>query len=138
MIIPLVLFIIFTGLALLHFYWAAGGLWGLDAALPTNNEGERLLDPGPHACIIVGLGLSIFALFYLIKTDLISTPLPTWLLNYTGWIIPSILLLRSNGDGIMVCFFKNIKDTHFAKMDTRYFSPLCLFLAVAGYAIQLY
>jgi len=138
MLLSLLLFIIFTLIALLHFYWAVGGKWGLDATLPTNSQGERLLSPGPFACTVVGLGLSTFAFIYLEKSELISNSLPEWLLFYSGWIIPSIFLLRAIGDGKMVGFFKRIKDTHFAKMDTRYFSPFCLFLALSGFAIQLY
>lgn len=138
MILPIFLAIIFLLLALLHFYWAAEGKWGLDAALPTNENGKRMLNPGPLACTVVGIGLSAFAGFYLVKAGLLSLALPDWLLYYSGWIIPSIFFLRAIGDRKTVGFFKTIKNTYFAKMDTRYFAPLCLLLAIAGYSIQVF
>ena len=130
------LFSIFLILAILHFYWAAGGKWGLNAALPANEQGKPVLTPGPLACMVVGIGLSAFAVFYLIKSGTLQLPLPNWLLQSAGWIIPSVFLLRAIGDRKFVGFFKTIKDTEFGRMDTKFFAPLCLFLAVTGYLIQ--
>jgi len=48
-------------LALIHFYWALGGKFGLDKALPTDTEGNRLLNPSKIVTFVVGLILLGFS-----------------------------------------------------------------------------
>ena len=48
-------------LALIHFYWALGGKFGLDKALPTDTEGNRLLNPSKIMTFVVGLILLGFS-----------------------------------------------------------------------------
>jgi len=48
----------------------------------------------------------------------------------------SIFLLRAIGDFNYVGFFKKIKDTNFGKMDSKYYSPLCLVIAIMGFAVK--
>jgi hypothetical protein len=126
------------GLALIHFNWVLGGKWGFEAALPTNEAGKRVLNPKKLDSLIVALCLAFFGAFYLFQGVFTEFQIPIWLTTYGGWIIPVIFLFRAVGDFVYVGFFKTIKTTPFAKMDTELFSPLCLFLALAGFAIQLF
>ncbi len=137
-ILGLIESVIFFILAGIHFNWVLGGAWGFEAALPTNAEGKRVLNPKKLDSFIVGLGLLSFGLFFLIKTGLVSIGLPKWLLNYGTLIIAAIFLLRAIGDFKYIGFFKKIKNTKFAKADNNYFSPLCLFLAVIAVLIQIF
>ncbi len=132
------LIIIFVVLSVVHFYWAFGGKWGIDSALPTNEDGVRVLNPRAIESAIVGVGLLLFAIFYLVRTGVLSITLPSWLILYAGWILPSIFLLRVIGDFKYVGLFKKLKSTKFAKKDTRYFIPLCAFLAAAAFLVQKY
>tara|TARA_R110000796_G_scaffold252627_1_gene388953 strand:- start:34975 stop:35406 length:432 start_codon:yes stop_codon:yes gene_type:complete len=136
-ILSLLLSITLIALGLIHFNWVLGGKWGFEAALPTNENGKRVLNPKKIDSLIVGLGLSAFGAFYLFQAIITAIEMPYWLSTYGGWVIPSIFLLRAVGDFKYVGFFKEIKSTPFAKMDIKLFSPLCLFMALAGYAIQL-
>ncbi|AUS05183.1 DUF3995 domain-containing protein [Pseudotamlana carrageenivorans] len=138
MIIPLFLSAIFLILALIHFNWIFGGTFGLNASLPTNLEGKRVLNPKPLETVIVGLDLSFFSLFYILQSGLITFTLPHWVISVGGWLIPSIFLLRAIGEFKYVGFFKRIKHTAFGKMDTKLFSPLCLVIAIMGFLVQLY
>lgn len=130
--------IVFLMLSATHFYWAFGGKWGIDSVLPSNDVGAKVLKTNALATIIVGVGLLSFALFYLVKTGFLSINLPSWLLLYAGWILPLIFLFRVVGDFKYVGLFKKIKTTKFAISDTKYFIPICSFLAVAGFIIQTY
>ena len=47
--------IILFAIALIHFYWAVGGDWGIDKALPTDSKGNRLLNPPQPLSALVGL-----------------------------------------------------------------------------------
>ena len=133
-----ILAVIFLFLSGIHFYWAFGGKWGIDAAIPTNDKNIQALKPPTIATIVVGVGLLFFSLFYMARIEVFTAKLPSWLPLYAGWILPSIFLLRVIGDFKYVGLFKKIKLTKFAKSDTKYFIPLCAFLAVAGFIVQMY
>ena len=136
-ILSILLSIIFTILSIIHFNWAIGGTYGFDIALPTTESGTRVLNPGRISCTIVGIGLSTFALLYLIKAGMIEINIPSIILKITGWVIPSIFLIRAIGDFNYVGFFKKLKNTTFGKMDSKLYSPLCFFISVIGIVINL-
>lgn len=127
----LLLAIIFAGLSLIHFYWALGGSWGLAGVLPTNEQGSRVLAPGAIGSAVVGAGLLLFSLFYLLGNSP-KTKLPPLAKTIAAWVIPLIFVLRAIGDFQYVGFFKQITGTQFAQLDTLYFSPLCLFIGLTG------
>lgn len=137
MVLPLLLSLLFFILSGIHLNWAIGGTFGFAAALPTKESGERVLNPKKIDSTIVGSGLMAFSFFYLLKSGLIDLNQPDWILSYGGWIIPAIFILRAIGDFNYVGFFKKIKNTDFGKLDTRFFSPLCLAIAIIGIVIQL-
>ena len=53
--LSLILVIIFFILSIIHFNWVRGGTWGFDNALPTNENGERILNPRKIDSLIVNL-----------------------------------------------------------------------------------
>lgn len=136
-ILTIILFIIFLILAVIHFIWAFGAKWGFDYALPTNEKGEMMINPKKSDCIIVGLGLSAFALFYLVQSNIIFLELPYGIFSIGGWIIPSIFNIRAIGDFKYIGFFKKIRYTNFGRMDTKCYSPLCLMIGTMGVIIQV-
>jgi hypothetical protein len=136
MILSILLCIIFTALGLIHFNWVIGGKFGLEKSLPTNENGKKILNPKKIYIAIVGIGLTMFGLFYLTKSGLLQFDTPTWMIKYTGWIIPIIFLLRAIGDFKYAGFFKRIKNTEFGKWDSKLFTPLCLFIGICGVLIQ--
>lgn len=76
MIISLVLFLIFTVLSAIHFYWGFGGKWGSHAVVPTKENGVPVFIPRKVSTFVVAIGLLCFGLFYLIKYDFIELRLP--------------------------------------------------------------
>lgn len=128
---------IFILLSALHFCWAAGSSWGIDGAIPKTPDGEWVMQPKKMDSAIVGLGLLLFAVFYLIQADYIMMNLPSWAVKIAGWLIPSIFFLRAIGDFKYVGFFKRIKTTDFARNDTNFYSPLCLTIAAIGFIIEI-
>lgn len=137
MILSILLGIIFIGLGIIHFNWVIGGKFGFSESLPTKENGERVLNPKKMDSAIVGIGLTVFGIFYFLKSGLVELNSPEWIMKYGSWIIPSIFLLRAIGEFKYVGFFKNVKKTDFAKWDTKLFSPLCLAIAIIGITIQL-
>lgn len=132
MILSVLLSLILIGLGMIHFNWAFGGQFGFSNALPTKISGERILNPKKIDCFIVGVVLTLFGIFYIFKSGLIEYQLPEWILKYVGWLIPIIFILRAVGEFRYVGFFKSIKTTNFGKLDTKFYSPLCLVVGIMG------
>ncbi|RAI90012.1 DUF3995 domain-containing protein [Algoriphagus yeomjeoni] len=134
-IVAILLIVIFSVLALIHFYWAIGGQWGFESVLPTNEQGQQMLSPKTLDSIIVGSGLTLFAAFYWLTFISVNRKLPFWVRIIGLWVIPLIFGLRALGDFKYIGFFKQIKSTEFAKSDTWFFSPLCLIIAILGFVL---
>ena len=127
---------IFTIISGFHFYWAMGADTGKDVVLPSNIEGFKALTPSKVMTFIVAFVFLSFAIFYLIKANLINFQLPNLINNYGLFALAIILVIRAIGDFKYVGFFKTIKNTSFANYDSTYYSPLCLFLGLNTLLIQ--
>ncbi|WP_194766205.1 DUF3995 domain-containing protein [Tamlana sp. I1] len=137
MILSLFLSIVFIGLGLIHFNWFFGGKFGFAEALPTKETGERVLNPKKIDSAIVAIGLTLFGMFYILKSGLVPWQLPQGIIKYASWIIPLIFILRALGEFKYVGFFKTVKNTTFAKYDTKFYSPLCAIIGLTGIVIAL-
>ncbi len=131
--IALLLSLIFLALTILHLAWATGSTFGLAVALPTDESGVRVLNPGKVDCIVVALGLVSFSLFYLLRSGLVGFALPALLIAIASWLIPSIFMLRAIGDFRYVGLFKKVRQTPFGRMDTRFYVPLCVLIGAIGF-----
>lgn len=120
-----------------HVYWLVGGTWGLDRVFPTKGNEPTTFSIPKFATLIVALGLFLFGGLYLLKSGLVAVQVPSWV-SYAYWFIPAIFMVRAIGEFKYVGFFKKIKDTKFAKADTKLFAPLCLGIGVIGIVIQLW
>ena len=106
--------------ALLHFYWAVGGKFGLDYALPTDAKGNRLLNPSTFMTYVVGFILLVFAyVAYRLHVGDEST-----VIVYAGYGLSLLFFLRTVGDFNLVGLFKKVKNTEFSKYDTWVYIPL--------------
>ena len=122
---------------LFHFYWAFGGKFGLDRAIPTK-DGKPLLNPGKFLTIIVGLIILGFALVsYILNFENSSSVTYFTKISYAGWFLSGVFLIRSIGDFHTVGLFKKIKSSKFAEFDTKYFVPLTLFWSIS-FALTAY
>ena len=135
---PLLNTLILLAISGIHFFWAFGGRWGADAALPTSQDGKKALNPDIFATLIVAFGILAMALLHLEKVQMLSLPIPAWINTYGLKIIAGIFLLRAIGDFRYVGFFKKIKNTKFANLDTKYYSPLCLILSINAFITAFY
>ncbi len=120
---------IFVMLSVFHFYWAMGGAFGFDDALPQHHSGKVIRYPSKLVTFIVGLLLLGVALFFLVEMSLIHINLPTWISKYLPPLIAFLFLIRAIGDFNYVGYFKKIRDTNFSRKDTRLYSPLCLLIS---------
>lgn len=131
--IAIILFLVFLFLSSIHFYWAFGGQWGKDAAVPTKDSNIKVFEPGLLSTLIVAIGLLFFGLIVLKAAkefNLSPFHWPALLSKYGPWTIAGIFSIRAIGDFKYVGFFKKHRHTKFAKNDTKYYSPLCLIIGI--------
>ena len=137
MTLSILLSLILITLGVIHFNWVIGGTFGFATSLPTKESGERVLNPKKIDSAIVGIVLILFGFFYVLTSGLIDYDLPEWIVKYGGWIISIIFILRAVGEFKYIGFFKSVKKTDFGKLDTKFFSPLCLLIGICGIVIEL-
>ncbi len=109
--------LVFSYLGGMHLYWAIGGQWATEAVIPTKVDGSRTFEPGKIGTLLVAICL-FFAAYIAVA-------------NRWSWLylaIGVVFGMRAIGDFNYVGLFKKIKTTHFGKMDSRYFVPLCLYI----------
>jgi len=124
---------IFIVLGMWHFYMAFAGHSGESAAVPSR-DGKPTFVPSRRATISVGIVLLLFAVLVACTSGILSSGLPARLLIWMSYALAVGLLARAVGDLNYVGFFKRVRGTKFARMDSLLYSPLCLALA-AGVAI---
>jgi hypothetical protein len=125
---------IFVGLSMLHVFWALGRRQPSGAVIPTQ-AGRPLFTPTPTTTLLVALALLICAVLVLGTLGLGRFGLPAWLFRFGTFGVGAAFLLRAIGEFHYVGFFKTVRDTAFARNDSRLYSPLCLAIAVCCAAI---
>lgn len=135
-VIAILLLAFFLTTALLHFYWAMGGGSGLGATVP-HVEGEPLFTPSKLSTIAVGIVLLGMGAMVLWRIDAIALPFPRVWSTVGTSLIATAFTLRAVGEFKYVGFFKRVRDTKFARMDTQLYSPLCLGVAIGLWLLVL-
>lgn len=132
---------LFLALALVHLYWAAGGQWGSEAAIPKlpagrgtqTNSGAIMTNafsPRPAMTLAVACGLAVIALLVALRAGLLGVPVSHWALQWSIGALAVVMLARAVGDFRLVGFFKTVTGSQFARMDSLYYSPLCVLLGL--------
>lgn len=120
---------VFLALSGLHVYWALGGKTPGGAFIP-EVAGRRAFTPGRGARLAVAVALSVAALLVLARSGLLPG-LPAAPVAWACGLLGAAFVLRAIGEFRLVGFFKTVRGTEFASMDTWVYSPLCLVLGVA-------
>jgi hypothetical protein len=123
-------------ISFLHYYWAAGGAWRRNTAIPITQEENKVFKPGKFATSVVATGLFVFAFLTLSSTGLFNPIISPYLSFYGNLAIGIIFFLRAIGDGKYVGVLKKIKTTSFARNDTKLYTPICLIIAVIAFSIS--
>ena len=124
---------VFILLALVHLYWALGGRIGKLAAVPHVGDRPAFI-PSAVSTLAVAFGLAVCALLVAASGGLVVSSVPARWVTWLAVALAVALLARAVGDFRMVGFFKRIRGTRFARLDSTAYSPLCLALSIAiGY-----
>jgi len=80
--------------------------------------------------VAVGLVLLLCACLVAATAGLVNVGIPARVLSWISYALAAGLLARAVGEFKYLGFFKRVRDSPFAKLDTLLYSPLCLLLAV--------
>ena len=127
--------IILVFLGGLHFYWAIFGIKDITAVVPIKSNSKKVVTPGKPVTIMVGLVLLSFGYIVL---DSIVTFLNWSIFYYLRLAISILFIIRAIGDFKYLGFFKTQKNSKFARNDSNYYSPLCLFIGLSIGIIALW
>jgi hypothetical protein len=127
-------------ISLLHFYWAAGGTGGLQAALPQKANGEPVIvfPRGWKATvptILVAVSLLFMAVITLEARGILA--IMGSQAKLLAQVAAIVFAIRIIGDFRYVGLFKKVKHTVFSKWDNLLFIPLCLYLSISLIIISL-
>lgn len=124
-------------IALLHVFWAFGGRWGASAAIPEIPGQGPAFRPGVLATLAVAAALTAAAYLVLARLEVFPRAWPRSLETGLLFAGAAVFALRAMGEFRYVGFFARVRDTRFAQMDRRLYSPLCLGLALMFGALAL-
>ncbi len=138
-LLAFLLVVIFSLLALVHVYWACGGQKGASIAVPERPSRsdsltmEKAFQPGKAGTLAVALVLFAIAAMVAMRSGIIGIAIGhvgSILLRAALRLVAVAMLLRAIGEFRLVGFFKKIRNTRFARMDTLLYSPLCCALGL--------
>lgn len=124
---------IFALIALVHVYWGLGGQWATVAAVPqVPVEGGAQLrpafKPSGWLTLLVAFGLLLIAALVCLRVGWWVPEVPHPSLQWVISAIAMLMFARAIGDSNLVGFFKQVKGSQFAGLDTWVYSPLCVVL----------
>jgi hypothetical protein len=133
LVIAQIVCLAFAVIAAGHFYMALAPLSGTGGAVPSV-EGKPLFVPSRAATIAVGVVLLLFAGLVAATAGIVAVGLSLAVLSWLSYALAVGLLARAVGEFRYVGFFKRVRGSRFATLDTWIYSPLCVLLA-AGVAL---
>jgi hypothetical protein len=136
-ILAMTVSLVFVALALWHFRMALRPTAAKSATVPSVG-GKPLFVPSVGATVAVGLVLLLFACLMAATAGLVEIGIPARVLSWSSYALAAGLLARAVGEFKYVGFFKRVRDSQFAKLDTLFYSPLCLLLAVGVAVVALH
>jgi len=125
---------IVAALGLLHFYWALGGRAGKSAAVPEAN-GQHAFVPSRVQTLAVAIALLFAATVIAVAGGLFGVGGFGVVFRILAFGLSATFVARAVGDFRLVGFFKRVRGTQFARLDTIAYSPLCLALGLTVFYI---
>ncbi|MGE6588027.1 DUF3995 domain-containing protein [Bacillus mycoides] len=128
----LLLIVVAVGLlwciSFLHIYWAFGGRWGSAAVIPVK-EGEHkpAFTPRIWGTLFVAILILLASVIIVVQVGYLQGFEANSLSKIGSIVCALVFIVRAIGDFKFVGFFKKNKHSQFARYDTWFYSPLCLF-----------
>lgn len=119
--------------SVLHFYWAAGGMWPArdeQSLARTVIGGNGIAGmPDRRLTIAVASCIGLAAVWPMLWLGWIATPAPDWLLT-AGMAVLCVVFIARGIAGFIPAVKKMNSEEPFATLNARYFSPLIVLLGL--------
>jgi len=125
---------VFFALALVHVYWAFGGRALKAAAIP-HVEDKRAFNPSKLGTLAVAFALGAAAALIALDAGMLTLPVPRSFVGTVVFVMAFVFFARAIGDFRLVGFFKRIRGSAFARLDTLVYAPLCLIIAASVFYV---
>jgi hypothetical protein len=135
--LAVVVCLVFFVLGLWHFYMAFVGVAGESGAVPSL-DGKPLFVPSTKSTVAVGIVLVLFAVLVAATSGMLSLGVRPRVLSWLSYALALGLFARAVGEFKYVGFFKRVRGSRFATMDTLLYSPLCLLLSAGVAAVAIH
>jgi len=135
-LIALIVTGVFVALSAVHVYWALGGPTGKVAAVPELDNRPAFLPSAPST-FAVAVALALCAVLVAASAGLIVSKIPALWVTWLAYLLASALIARAVGDFRLVGFFKRVRGTRFARLDSALYAPLCLVLGAAVFYVAV-
>ncbi|WBF54835.1 DUF3995 domain-containing protein [Lysinibacillus sp. JK80] len=117
-------------MSILHIYWAFGGRWGTEAVIPMKEGSQQaVFTPRKWGTLFVAMLLMLASGIILVQGGFMPSFQASIFSKVGSIVCALVFLLRAIGDFKYVGIFKTIKHSTFAQNDSKWYSPLCLFLS---------
>ncbi|MEB0045959.1 MULTISPECIES: DUF3995 domain-containing protein [unclassified Pseudomonas] len=131
---------VFLLISLVHLYWALGGKLGSEAAVPRvpdegGGQSRPAFKPSGFGTLLVSAALLLIAMLVCLRVGLYFPTVQHWSLQWVISALAMLMFARAIGDSNLVGFFKQVKDSTFARLDTWAYSPLCVVLGAGLLAV---
>jgi hypothetical protein len=113
---------------------AFGAMDGESGAVPSV-AGKPLFVPSRASTLAVAVALLLFALLVAATAGALQLGVPLQVLSWLSYALALGLFARAIGEFRYVGFFKRVRGSRFARLDTFLYSPLCLLLAAGVAAV---
>ena len=131
-VVSFLLMSVFLFISFLHLYWVLGGKWATDRVYP--EQLGHLYQDGKmsmfmtFATLVVAIAFMIFAYLVAAYNGRVVSFLPLRIIKLLLMGLTVIFTIRAIGEFKYVGFFK---EGLFAYWDSRFYSPLCLGIAIS-------
>lgn len=116
---------------LIHAYWAFSGARNPQGTVP-EVSGRPAFQPSRAATLAVAIALLAAAGLVATAGRLLRDPFSPPIVRVLTFALGGVFLARSIGDFRLVGFFKRVRNSRFSRLDTVFYSPLCLLLGLAA------
>ena len=127
---------VFVALSAVHVYWALGGGAGKLAAVPELDNRPAFV-PSAASTFAVAIALALCAVLVAASAGLIVAKVPAVSVTWLAYLLALALIARAVGDFRLIGFFKLVRGTRFARLDSAVYAPLCLVLGAAVFYVAV-
>jgi hypothetical protein len=124
----------FVFLAAVHLYWAFSRPAAKRIAIP-EVAGRPAFIPSRSATLGVAVSFFACALLVIVTFRFVPTLIPQKVLCWFTFGLALVFITRAIGEFRLIGFFKKVKGTTFARLDSTLYSPLSVAIAIGLFII---